>query len=164
MGAISITTFSVVFVVLTFLAWRRYLWAAEKGSRGQVDTCQYSLTDVFADDHLVNAPHQEGVRWLTEVFSRSVNSWGLSSTGAGGPKSGLAVISVSTSKGGFLGGGFTDVDIELAMDINTAVYGADFDVKETLANTKGEVPEFDAIRKILTDSVHASWWEGSKPK
>ncbi len=92
----------------------------------------------------------------------ALGSWGLSSTAAGGPKSGLAVISVSTAEGAFLGGGFTNVDIELAMDINNTVYGADFDVKETLANTKGEVPEFDAIRKILTESVHASWWEGSK--
>src|SRR4029450_5658943 len=38
----------------------------------QTDTCQYSLTDVFGGDHLVNVPHQKGIRWLTEVFSRSV--------------------------------------------------------------------------------------------
>ncbi len=37
MAAIPITTFSVVFFVLTFVAWRRYLCAAEKGPRGQVD-------------------------------------------------------------------------------------------------------------------------------
>ena len=37
----------------------------------QADTCPYSLTDVFDDRHLVNVPHQKGVRWLTEVFSRS---------------------------------------------------------------------------------------------
>jgi hypothetical protein len=88
----------------------------------------------------------------------------MSSTGAGGLKGGLEVLIVSTSKGGFLGGGFTDVDIELAMDINKAVYGPDFDVKKTLARTDGELPEFDEIRSILTDSVHASWWEGSKIK
>ena len=58
-----------VFVVLTFVAWRRYLWAAEK--LPQADTCQFSLTDVFDDRHLVNIPHQKGIRWLTEVFSRS---------------------------------------------------------------------------------------------
>jgi len=71
LGAIFITTFSVVFFVLTYLAWRRYLWAAEKGRHGQADTCQHSLTDAFGDDHLVNVPHQKGIRWLTEVFSRS---------------------------------------------------------------------------------------------
>ncbi|HZD30170.1 MAG TPA: non-ribosomal peptide synthetase, partial [Candidatus Angelobacter sp.] len=37
----------------------------------ETDTCPYSLTDVFGDRHLVNVPHQKGVRWLTEVFSRS---------------------------------------------------------------------------------------------
>jgi non-ribosomal peptide synthetase-like protein len=36
-----------------------------------VDTCPYSLTDVFDDRSLVNVAHQKGVRWLTEVFSRS---------------------------------------------------------------------------------------------
>jgi amino acid adenylation domain-containing protein len=29
------------------------------------------LTDVFGDRHLLNVPHQKGIRWLTEVFSRS---------------------------------------------------------------------------------------------
>jgi hypothetical protein len=87
---------------------------------------------------------------------------GLSSAGAGGLTGGLEVLIVSTSKGGFLGGGFTDVNIELAMDINTAVYGPDFDVKETLARTENELPEFGEMRKILTESVHASWWEGRR--
>ena len=62
---------SVVLFVLTFVAWRRYLWVAGQARRGQEDTCPYSLTDVFGDRHLVNAPHQEGAQWLTEIFSRS---------------------------------------------------------------------------------------------
>ncbi|MCP4769571.1 MAG: AMP-binding protein [Gammaproteobacteria bacterium] len=41
----------------------------------QEDTCQYSLTDVFSDRHLVNVPHQEGVQWLTEIFSRSARKF-----------------------------------------------------------------------------------------
>ncbi|MFC1797539.1 AMP-binding protein, partial [Pseudomonadota bacterium] len=59
-----------MFLLLTFVAWRRYLWAAE-GEPGQEDTCPYSLTEVFGDRHLVNVPHQDGIQWLTEVFSRS---------------------------------------------------------------------------------------------
>ncbi len=59
--------------MLTFVAWRRYLWAAKKVP--QADTCQYSLTDVFGDRHLVNVPHQEGIQWLTEVFSRSAEKF-----------------------------------------------------------------------------------------
>jgi hypothetical protein len=35
-----------------------------------MDTCQYTLMDVFGDRPLVNVPHQKGIRWLTEVFSR----------------------------------------------------------------------------------------------
>ena len=65
----------VVLIVLTILAWRRYLWAAEKVPHGQEDTCPYSLTDVFGDRHLVNVPHQEGVQWLTEIFSRTVSEF-----------------------------------------------------------------------------------------
>jgi non-ribosomal peptide synthetase-like protein len=52
------------------MAWRRYIWVAEQAS-GQEDRCQYSLTEVFGGDHLVNVPHQKGVRWLGEVFGRS---------------------------------------------------------------------------------------------
>ncbi len=75
MAAIILTTVFVVFFVVTFVAWRRYLWAAEKVPHGQADTCQYSLTDVFGDRHLVNVPHQEGIQWLTEVFSRSAEKY-----------------------------------------------------------------------------------------
>jgi hypothetical protein len=46
-----------------------YLWASQ--TVAQADICPYSLTDVFGDRRLVNAPHQQGVKWLTEVFSRS---------------------------------------------------------------------------------------------
>ena len=72
--AIFAAAFSVFFI-LTFVAWRRYLWAAEKVQYEQEDTCPYSLTDVFGDRHLVNVPHQEGVHWLTEIFSRSARKF-----------------------------------------------------------------------------------------
>src|ERR1700730_14232051 len=52
------------------MAWRRYIWVAEQAS-GQEDRCQYIWTEVFGGDHLVNVPHQKGVRWLGEVFGRS---------------------------------------------------------------------------------------------
>ncbi|MDH3940901.1 MAG: AMP-binding protein, partial [Xanthomonadales bacterium] len=64
-----------VFVGLTFIAWRRYLWAAEKVPHGEADTCPYSLTEVFGDQHLVNIPHQEGVTWLTDIFARSAKRY-----------------------------------------------------------------------------------------
>ena len=61
------------FLALTFLAWRQYLSAAQKVP--QADTCPYSLTDVFGDHPFVNVPHQKGVRWLTEIFSRSAEKY-----------------------------------------------------------------------------------------
>jgi non-ribosomal peptide synthetase-like protein len=56
--------------MLTFVAWRRYLWAAEP-TQLEADTCEYSLTDVFGDRRFVNVPHQKGARWLSDIFSRS---------------------------------------------------------------------------------------------
>ena len=70
MAVIFVIVTVAILLALTFVAWRRYLWVREKATPG-VDTCPYSLTDVFGDSHLVNVPHQKGVRWLTEVFSRS---------------------------------------------------------------------------------------------
>jgi non-ribosomal peptide synthetase component F len=72
-AAILVTITFAVFFALTFVAWRRYLWAAKEVP--QADTCPYSLTDVFGDRHLVNVPHQKGIRWLTEVFSRSAKKF-----------------------------------------------------------------------------------------
>lgn len=75
MALIFLTSVFVIFLLLTFVAWRRYLWASEKVPHGQADTCPYSLTDVFGDRSLLNAPHQEGIQWLTEVFSRSAEKF-----------------------------------------------------------------------------------------
>ncbi len=70
-----LTAFSAVVFALTFVAWRRYLRAATEEPLGEVDACPYSLTDVFGDDYLISASHQEGIQWLTEVFSRSARKF-----------------------------------------------------------------------------------------
>src|SRR3974390_2488453 len=41
----------------------------------RVDTCPYSLTDFFGDRPFANVPHQKGIKWLTEVFSRSAEKF-----------------------------------------------------------------------------------------
>ena len=71
MVAIVLTTIFVFFFAVSYIAWRRYLWAAEKVP--EADTCPYSLTEVFGDRHLLNVPHQKGARWLSEIFSRSAS-------------------------------------------------------------------------------------------
>ena len=73
LAAVLVATVFAALLALTFLAWRRYLWAAKKVP--QLDTCRYSLTDTFGDRRLVSVPHQKGVRWLTEVFSRSAEKF-----------------------------------------------------------------------------------------
>ena len=75
MIAIVILTVIATVIVLTFFAWRRYLWASEQVTSEQADTCPYSLTDVFGKRHLVNVPHQKGIQWLDEVFSRSAQKY-----------------------------------------------------------------------------------------
>jgi non-ribosomal peptide synthetase-like protein len=75
LAALYLTIAFAIFFALTFLAWRRYLWAAQQEPLEEADTCPYSLTDVFGDRHLINAPHQKGIRWLTDVFSRSARKF-----------------------------------------------------------------------------------------
>ncbi|MDX2416564.1 MAG: AMP-binding protein [Xanthomonadales bacterium] len=75
MAVTILTVIFTVFFVLTYIAWRRYLWASEKTPHQQADTCEYSLTDVFGDRYLVNIPHQKGARWLTDIFSRSAKKF-----------------------------------------------------------------------------------------
>ena len=65
----------VAVLLLTFAAWRRYLWVADKAPHGQSDTCPYSLTDVFDGQQFLKIPHQKGVLWLTEVFSRTAEKF-----------------------------------------------------------------------------------------
>jgi non-ribosomal peptide synthetase-like protein len=71
MTGLTLAAVVVVFLGLTFAAWRRYLWVVGRARLAREDSCPYSLTDVFGRRHLQNVPHQEGVRWLTEIFSRS---------------------------------------------------------------------------------------------
>ncbi len=73
MSAIFVVAAFAVLLALTFAAWRRYLWAGKTVPR--LDTCRYSLTDVFGTRSLVNVPHQKGIQWLTEVFSRSAETF-----------------------------------------------------------------------------------------
>ena len=46
-----------------------------EGTTCDADTSPYSLTDVFGDSYLVNVPHQKGIQWLTDVFTRSAQKF-----------------------------------------------------------------------------------------
>ena len=58
-----------IVLVLTFVAWRMYRRGA--AAAAPTDTSPFGLTDCFDERSLVSVPHQKGVRWLTEVFTRS---------------------------------------------------------------------------------------------
>ena len=70
MTSLVVATVFALFFLLAVMAWRRYIWSAEV-VHDQVDTCRYSLTDVFDGDHIASVPHQKGVRWLTEEIGRA---------------------------------------------------------------------------------------------
>jgi non-ribosomal peptide synthetase-like protein len=72
--SIVAATVFALFFLLAVVAWRRYVRAAGV-AHDRPDACPYSLTDVFDGDHLANIPHQKGVRWLTEIFSRSADKF-----------------------------------------------------------------------------------------
>ncbi|HXJ67790.1 MAG TPA: AMP-binding protein [Verrucomicrobiae bacterium] len=57
-----------IVLVLTFVVWRMYRRGAAAAA---TDTSPFGLTDCFDERSLVSVPHQKGVRWLTEVFTRS---------------------------------------------------------------------------------------------
>ena len=61
----------LVLLLLTVAAWWRYRSVLIASRRARGDESRFSLTDRFGDRHRFNAPHQEGVTWLWEVFSRS---------------------------------------------------------------------------------------------
>jgi len=72
---VILTLFCAVLFVLSFAAWRRYLWVQKYPNSEQSDICEYSLTEVFSDQNFVTVPHQKGVQWLTEVFNRSAKKY-----------------------------------------------------------------------------------------
>ena len=61
----------LVMLLLTSAAWWRYRSVAIASRRERGDESRFSLTARFGERHGFNAPHQEGVTWLWEVFSRS---------------------------------------------------------------------------------------------
>jgi non-ribosomal peptide synthetase-like protein len=60
-------------LVLAYVAWRMYCRGA--AAAAPTDSSTFGLTDWFDDCSLVNVPHQRGVRWLTEIFSRSAKQF-----------------------------------------------------------------------------------------
>ena len=62
-------------LAMVYVAWRRYLWASERGPDEKDDTCPYSLTDRFGPSSLVNVPHQKGAQWLSDIFKKSAKRY-----------------------------------------------------------------------------------------
>lgn len=61
----------VLFLGLTFLAWRRYIRVSNETANDRGDNCPFTLRETEGEHYLLNVPHQQGVQWLPDVFSRS---------------------------------------------------------------------------------------------
>ena len=68
MAVVLVVAAAAMVLLLTFVAWRMYRRGA---AAAPTDTSPFGLADCLDDRGLVSAPHQKGVRWLTEIFSRS---------------------------------------------------------------------------------------------
>ncbi|MGI9364316.1 MAG: AMP-binding protein, partial [Rhizobiaceae bacterium] len=75
MTVIVLSASMLVLVLSSFWLWRRYVKATSAAVNHHADTCEYSLTDKFSKGSLSNAPHQSGVQWLSQVFSRSAEQY-----------------------------------------------------------------------------------------
>ncbi len=75
MAALIAVLIVSVFVTLTYVAWKRYLWASQPDVGEHVDARAYSLTDVFDDRNVINIQHQKGAEWLTDIFSNTAKQF-----------------------------------------------------------------------------------------
>ncbi|MBM9513703.1 lipid-binding SYLF domain-containing protein [Desulfogranum marinum] len=107
-----------------------------------------------ATDELIS-----GTDKLSGTGGFALGTWGLGATGAGGVKGGLEVITVSTSKGAYLGGVMGDQDISVLQSLNEQAYGKGYGIVEILSQPGGSLPAADGIRSDLKEAVIKSWAE-----
>ena len=81
----------------------------------------------------------------------------LGASGGGGVHGGLEVLTVTTSKGAFLGGGLADMKMSEMKKLNLAAYGEGYEMSAILSKTRGKLKAVADLRAHLKEAVIKSW-------
>lgn len=109
------------------------------------------MTDKATDD-LIN-----GLGKLSGTGGFALGGLGMGATGSGGVKGGLEVITISTSKGAFLGSVMGDQEIKMINSMNEEAYGPDPDITKILSQPGGSLSAAKKMQSYLEKAVIKSW-------
>jgi lipid-binding SYLF domain-containing protein len=109
------------------------------------------MTDKAVDDLV------EGLRKAGGTGGFALAKWGIGASGGGGIHGGLEVLTVTTAKGAYLGGGLADTKMSDLKKLNQAAYGAGYDMDAILSKPGGKLQEAAQLRAHLKEAVIKSW-------
>lgn len=90
----------------------------------------------------------------------SLGDIGVRGGTGGGVDGGVETITVATSKGLFVGGGFDGTQLTLDADANKAAYGAKFKPDELLARPQARLAGASILRQVLAEMTRTSFGQG----
>ena len=109
------------------------------------------MTDEAVDDLV------KGLQKMAGTGGFALGDWGIGASGGGGVHGGLEVLTVTTSKGAFLGGGLADMKMSEMEKLNQAAYGKNFDMNTILSKPGGKFKAAADLRAHLKEAVIKSW-------
>jgi len=109
------------------------------------------MTDEAVDDLV------KGLQKMAGTGGFALGGWGVGASGGGGVHGGLEVLTVTTSKGAFLGGGLADMKMSEMKKLNQTAYGAGYDMSAILSKPGGKFKQANELRSHLKEAVIKSW-------
>jgi lipid-binding SYLF domain-containing protein len=109
------------------------------------------MTDDAVDDLA------KGLQKMAGSGGFALGNWGMGASGGGGLHGGLEVITVTTAKGAFLGGGLSDMKMSEIKKLNQSAYGAGYEMSAILSKPGGKLKAADSLRAHLKEAVIKSW-------
>jgi lipid-binding SYLF domain-containing protein len=109
------------------------------------------MTDEAVDDLV------KGLQKMAGTGGFALGGWGVGASGGGGVHGGLEVLTVTTSKGAFLGGGLADMKMSEMKKLNQAAYGKNYDMNTILSKPGGKLKAAADLRTHLKEAVIESW-------
>ena len=109
------------------------------------------MTDEAVDDLV------KGLQKMAGTGGFALGNWGMGASGGGGVHGGLEVLTVTTAKGAFLGGGLADMKMSEMKKLNQAAYGTNYDMNTILSKPGGKFKQANELRSHLKEAVIKSW-------